>query len=317
LLLSAGTKIALGIWKERSSTILQLLHMGFGVGALTGPLLCAPFLAVIQQTDQGAVTMVTKSRVHIAFFLFGFITVLISVPFYFFYFTKDKRMKKDSDAENCNILDKRRTWIDNINPASYANGNLLFGTSVFILLFAYFFLLLGGEKTFASLIRTISVDVFNLDKNEASYLNSTFWLSLTAGRFIGSFVSHFVETKQMLLVTTILNALSSTLCYMYGLTSRKYLWGFTILEGVLIAPLYPLGVAYVNSLIEISGFCLMLITFSGSFGDMLFIWTAGRVYDTKGAPGIFALTSAAFVMLCACVILFQCCSRRFANYRKL
>ncbi|WAR07058.1 MFD4A-like protein, partial [Mya arenaria] len=224
----AGTKLALSMWKEKSSIILQLLHMGFGVGALLGPLMCTPFLAVMEQTGTQPVRVVTESR---------------------------------------------------------------------------------GEKTYVSFVRTISVDVFKLGKNEASYLNSVFWMSLTGGRFVGSFVSHFVSTRAMITVMVLLNAISSTLCNMYGLTDAQVLWVFTVLEGFLIAPMYPLGVAYSNSLINLSGFCLMLIALMGGLGDMIFLWSAGRVYDQQGAPAIFRMVNAAFALLAAVLLVFRIATR--------
>ncbi|WAR07088.1 MF4B1-like protein [Mya arenaria] len=261
----AGTKLALSMWKEKSSIILQLLHMGFGVGALLGPLMCTPFLAVMEQNGTQPVRVVTKSRVHVAFLLIGIITLLVAVPFYSFQFTNHNH---------------------------------------------------SGEKTYVSFVRTISVDVFKLGKNEASYLNSVFWMSLTGGRFVGSFVSHFVSTRAMITVMVLLNAISSTLCNMYGLTDAQVLWVFTVLEGFLIAPMYPLGVAYSNSLINLSGFCLMLIALMGGLGDMMFLWSAGRVYDQQGAPAIFRMVNAAFALLAAVLLVFRIATRSCTTHTK-
>ncbi|XP_052811849.1 sodium-dependent glucose transporter 1-like [Mya arenaria] len=315
----AGTKLALSMWKEKSSIILQLLHMGFGVGALLGPLMCTPFLAVMEQNGTQPVRVVTKSRVHVAFLLIGIITLLVAVPFYSFQFTNHNHSKNKNDSKTepmIRVTSTSKTWKDHINPASYADGNFTFGACVFLFISFYFFVLVGGEKTYVSFVRTISVDVFKLGKNEASYLNSVFWMSLTGGRFVGSFVSHFVSTRAMITVMVLLNAISSTLCNMYGLTDAQVLWVFTVLEGFLIAPMYPLGVAYSNSLINLSGFCLMLIALMGGLGDMMFLWSAGRVYDQQGAPAIFRMVNAAFALLAAVLLVFRIATRSCTTHTK-
>ncbi|XP_052240084.1 sodium-dependent glucose transporter 1-like isoform X1 [Dreissena polymorpha] len=303
----AGTKLTLDIWREKSSTLLQLLHMGYSVGALLGPIICTPYLAVVQkESGEHQFRILKETQVDFAFLLIGLSTVAVALPFFYFhYFSFDQTDTKNDDPDQKTMKFRKSTWRDKINPAFYANGDFTFRLAVLTFFFVYFFTLVGGEKTFMSFVRTISVDVFKFDKTDASMLNILFWVCFTAGRLTGSFVSHFVQTKTLLIILVSVNAISSTFVNVYGLSSVNALWFSAILQGFVISPLYPLGVAYGNTLVTVSGFCLMVIVFAGSFGDMTYLWIAGRLYDTYGAGKIFVIFNFALCLLALTVWAFQ------------
>ncbi|KAL4233829.1 hypothetical protein ACF0H5_008505 [Mactra antiquata] len=307
----AGTRIALKIWRDRSSTVLQLLHMGFGVGALLVPLLCYPFLAVVEAVHSdngnkdGDYHVIKESRVHIAFVFIGLFTCAVAIPFFIFQIN-DKSSLKSNTKESAPVIDtKEKSIKEIINPATYADGNFWIGFSTLSFLSLYYFNLLGGEKTFATFTRTISVDVFHLDKAQASYLNMIFWLSLTLGRLCGSIVSRHVEISRLITIYVILHGCSLLALNLFGLSSAYSFFALTILIGVTVAPLYPLGIAYGNSLINMTGFCLMVVIFTGSFGDFAYLWTAGRIYDMYGASAIFQTAAVAAWLIAGSVILFR------------
>lgn len=300
------------MWKTESPPILQLLHMGFGVGALIGPLLCSPFLAVVEsqisdQNQESHFKIIKESHAREAFVILGVITVSVAVPFYMFHFTR----AKDGSAAQLETTSKKfsakqSSFIDLINPATYANGNFGFGLCMYILLSVYFFSLIGGEKVYGSFVRTIAVDIFKLGKLEASYLNSAFWVSLTVGRLVGYMVARHVNIHSLLLGQVLANLVSIMLIYMCALTSAKLFWLLTMLEGFIVAPLYPLGIAYGDSQINLSGFCLMIVTFTGSFGDMTYLWAGGKLYDTYGPRSTLLLATIASWSLVVSIVIFRC-----------
>ena len=297
--------------------------MGFGVGALIGPLLCSPFLAVVgpksSAEGQGHFIVLKESRAHIAFTLIGLFTICVALPFYLFHITKGNSLVHSiSEAEPILLktTKKSRSYMSIINPATYANGRFAFGLAVFVFLGVYFFNLLGGEKLYGSFVRTIGVDVFELDKTNASYLNSVFWVSLTVGRLVGSIVSRHVPVQTLLLFQVVAHLGSVTAIYMLALSNVKLFWLLTIVEGFLVAPLYPLGIAYGDSQINMSGFCLMIVTFTGSFGDMSYLWTGGSVYDTYGPTAVLALVNITGVLMVLAVFTFRCVTHSFVTIRR-
>lgn len=287
--------------------------MGFGVGALIGPLLCSPFLAVVgpKTTDQshGSHYIILKeSRAHVAFTIIGTFTLCVAVPFYLFHCTKSKASRTDK-TETGPVLPgavtKPTTYLSVINPSTYADGNFPLGFCAFIFLSVYFFNLLGGEKIYGSFVRTMAVDVFKLERTKASYLNSVFWVSLTVGRLVGSIISRRVSVQTLILAQVVAHLCSVTAIYMYALSNVNLFWCLTIVEGFLVAPLYPLGIAYGDSQINLSGFCLMIVTFSGSFGDMTYLWAGGRMYDVYGPLAVLALTTLAGLAVALAVVSFR------------
>lgn len=318
IIFTAGTRTALWLWKEESATILQLLHMGFGVGALTGPLLCSPFLAVVgsktsDQNQGSQFTVIKESRADIAFTIIGLFTICVALPFYIFHCTKGKTLVRDrteSQPISPGPVSKSSSYWSFINPATYANGNFTFGLYVFAFLSVYYFNIVGGEKLYGSFVRTIAVDVYKLEKTNASYLNSMFWVSLTVGRLVGSIVSRHMPVQKLILLQNVAHFCSVTAIYLYALRSVQLFWCLTILEGFAIAPLYPLGIAFGDSQIHLSGFCLMIVTFSGSVGDMTYLWAGGRMYDVYGPGAVLPLTSLAGFAMALAVVIFRRVSRQ-------
>lgn len=301
--------------------VLQLLHTGFGVGALMGPLVCSPFLAVVKnvhevESDTNAYYHVLKeSRADIAYFFVGFFTFGVVIPFYLFQLTN----KKHSVAMKTTSLTPARSksFKDIINPATYANGNFYYGLSTLTLLSLYFLNLIGGEKVFATFVRTISVDVFHFEKEEASYLNTIFWVSLTSGRITGAIIARFVHVRNLIFIQTVLHLVTVMILNGYALSDPKIFWSLTILEGLVISPLYAQGVAYGHTVLNLTGFCLMVIVFAGNVGDLTYLWTAGKMYDVYGPSSILYAAGIAASLLVVSVVLLRISARMARSAPKI
>lgn len=294
-----------------------MLHTGYGVGALICPLICTPFLAIItyetgDKNTDSEFTVVKESRANVAFAIIGTFTLFVAALFYVFHFTNVKPHLVDESQSEALLVKsdtKLSSCMNAINPASYAEGNFSFGLCVYILLAVYYFCLLGGETLYNNLVRTIAVDRFKFDKAQASYLNSGFWVSLTIGRLIWSVIARYVSVQKLILFQSLVHLGSVTAITMYALRSARLLWCLTLLEGLLVSPLYPLGIAYGDSQITMAGFCLMIVALSGSFGDMTYMWVGGKMYDVYGPEAVVAVSNIAGAVLAVAVVVFRCSSR--------
>ncbi|XP_045196699.2 major facilitator superfamily domain-containing protein 4A-like [Mercenaria mercenaria] len=152
-----GTRIALEIWKERSSIVLQLLHMGFGVGALTDPLICSPFLAVIENVQKDDMNpnphyhVIKESRAHLAFLIIGIFTCCVAIPFFLFQLTAKRSTVVKETVPSTSA--KAKSFKEIFNPATYANGNFYYGLCALILLFFIFFQCCRWRKTFCNICK--------------------------------------------------------------------------------------------------------------------------------------------------------------------
>ena len=311
-LFSAGIRCIIMLWGQNTSVMLQLLHVGYGVGALLVPIIVNPFLAVIKYKDEQGnhqsetFEVVEESRVHYAFVGVGVGSFLLALAFYYFQYrgTGDyKQVPTDEDAnpKNSQSLPLR----DMLNPATYADGSFGFGIYMFVVLFVFYFNMTGSEEVFGHFVRSFSVDSFKFSKTQASYLNMVYWLSLTIARLFMSVISHYIPIRRLFKMQVFLHLVSTTMLNIYASRSAASLWMCTILQGVAISPLYPSGIAYGNTQMNITGVCLMVIVFAGSSGDLAYIWVAGKLYDTYGPSAIlFALWFTGFVLM-LCVVLFR------------
>lgn len=308
---------------------MHATHMGFGIGAVAAPLIANPFLAVLdfRQTNSttgdkgvipnsGTFTIVEETRVQYAYVTIGLVSLVLASPFFVYPFTKfcikrDRDQYMPFEAEETPNISRTKKLISMINPATYAGGSLKFGTFVFFILSVYFMNLVGGEQLFGNFIRTFSVDELKFPRNEASYLDTAYWGSFTVGRFLGAILSHYVHIRTLLLADVSLNLFAVTLLNIFSARSKTLLWIFTAVVGFLIAPLFPAGISYANTQIEVGGIVLTLIVFMLGLGQMFYIWIEGVLYQNYGPrTTLYAMQVSATVVFVIAVIFVACTYRR-------
>ena len=317
---------AINLFPEKTAVCLQLLHVGYGVGALLVPVLVNPFLAVVRNpklktgnpnVDLESIQVIKETHVHSAFVGIGMGTLLLSIVFYRYQCSKSKDLVYEqvtTDDREILVNDRDVEHLDvTANEAQTKTKNaeekIGYRICIVILLFSYYFIMVGGEEVFGQFVRTFSLDVFNFTKTQASFLNMTFWLGLTIGRLFGSLMATYIHIRRLFLMQVLFHAFSTTLLYMYASKSSSMLWFCTAIEGFLMSPLYPSGIAYGNTLLDLSGFYLMVIQLAGSLGDLSFIWMAGKMYDSYGPKSLLLGLQMIGCFLVLCVLSFKISER--------
>ena len=310
---SAATRMLIILAKEQAPAMLQFLHLGYGVGALLVPLFANPFLAMLEypsedtETSHEAFKVIKESRVHVAFIAIGLFVFLLSLLFY--YFQYGYKGLKEYDALPHSLDTSPSSFWKMISPATYANGSFWFGSLMFVLLFIYYFNLVGGEKVIAQFVRSFSVDVFKFSKTDASFLNVSFWLSITISRLLMVVAASYINIQKLFKIQILFNFLATTLFKMYAAQSSTLLCFCTLLQAFIVSPLYPSGIAYSNTLLDVKGVCLMVIVFGSGIGDMVYVWLAGYMYDIYGPKSILNAVQMAGVILFMCMICFKLLER--------
>ena len=324
---AAGQRILLEMWKEKAASPMHAMHMGFGIGALLAPLVANPFLAVLdfdQQilpnntlnmtsstTSPNDFVIVKESRVHLAFITIGLLVAALSFPFFVYPFVKFFQRRKDfeysnmdTDSSSISIESYKNRCLNMINPATYAEGSFKFGLFVFIIVFLYFLNLVGSEQLFGNFIRTFSVDQLRFERDEASYLDTVYWGFFTLGRLSGSVLAHFSSIRVLFVVDGILYLLCATLANLFAYKSKATLWAFVAFIGFFIGPLFPAGVSYANTQIEVGGVILTMIVFATGIGQLLYVWIEGALYTAYGPRTILLALQVAAVVIFAVVLVF-------------
>ncbi|XP_053396951.1 sodium-dependent glucose transporter 1-like [Mercenaria mercenaria] len=332
----SGQRIILEMWKEKAPSPMHATHMGFGIGAVAAPLIANPFLAVLDFSQNNATAegnkgvpnsesyvIVEETRVQYAYVTIGLVSLMLSSPFLIYpfikcCFMKDRDQYVSFDTGKPSKISKLNKLIDTINPATYAGGSFKFGAFVFIMVALYFLNLVGGEQLFGNFIRTFSVDELHFPRNEASYLDTAYWGSFTIGRFLGAVLSHFVHIRTLLLADVSLNLLAVTLLDVFSARNKALLWTFTALVGFLVAPLFPAGISYANTQIEVGGMVLTLIVFMVGLGHMLYIWIEGALYQNYGPrTTLYTLQVSATSVFVIAVIFVAFTYKREDRFKRL
>ena len=254
--------------------------------------------------------VISDSNVHYVFILVACLSFLSCLPFILYQSLNSEKcnpvFRQITDNEIKNT--KKIRFLDMLNPASYTGGSMAFGITMFTLIFVYFTGTVGGEQLFGTFIRTFSVDLLQFSKDSASYLLMVYWLSFTLSRFLGSILSHLIHIKHLIVVQAIFNTASVTALNFLRKTSTN-LWVFTCIQGVLYAPLYPMGISFANTVMDVRGFCLTVVSLAASLGDFGYIWIAGKLYDQFGPNGIMYTMQASGI-----TILIAVCGFRLASW---
>ena len=306
------------IAKDNTPALIQLLGIGYGVGALLVPLLANPFLAVLEYSASDGLPqsgtnfkVLQESRVQYPFVVIGMASAMLSMVFFYFHFKK-KSDNYDLIAPEDTLGHKRGSvsfW-DMINPATYADGSLRFGSYMLAVICLFYISLVGGIEIYSHFIRSFSVDVFKFEKTKASYLNMSFWLTVAISKIFMSLAATYIPVRRLFKLQIMCHVISTTIINIYAAQSPATLWACTILEGFFASPLYPGAIAYTNTLIDVTGVCLMVITFSGNIGDIVFVWTGGKLYDSYGPTVILRGVQIVGIIHLLCILLFKIAERR-------
>lgn len=312
------TRVVITICLEKTAAVLQLMNVGYGVGALTVPIIVNQFLAKVRllkhhgvQTDDDFIVK-QDSRVHFGFVIIGLVTAAVSLPFYYFHFKhppiKDYSTIKTTEMSP-NTCTSKQTFCEKTVHATHARGQLKYVLFVFTLVFLFYVNTGGASEMFPHFVRSYSVEVFHFSKTKASYLNTIFWLGLSVGRTIMAIIALYVPTRKLFRKQIILHAVATTLMNTYASSSPAMLWICTFAEGFLISPLYATGIAYTNTLLDVSGVCLMIIQVAANLGDLGYIWLAGKLYQTIGPVSVLYSLQLAGALLIVIGILFRVLER--------
>ncbi|WAQ96906.1 MFS4B-like protein [Mya arenaria] len=305
----AGQKLLLKLWLEKSAMPMILLHSGYGIGSFLIPLYTNPFLALVKTvdvpiddknsnvtvipyidqtqtyTDATQETLIIKeSKIEYAYMISAGIVVLHSLSFYFFQIRErkfqeinvDKAIGKSTKAE------EDRTLIEMVNPATCTGGRAWYGVQLFLLIFLHFANAGGGERIVANFIRSFSIDQLQFSNDDASFLNTTFWISFTVGRVLFSVAARWVSIRILIVIQTGGLTVVAVLMNLLGRHNTMAHWVLVQPLGLLVGPLWPSGVAWADYHLELTGLGMMIIMLGGSLGGICHLRLIGYLYESFG-----------------------------------
>jgi len=275
------------------------------MGSFLVPQIANPFLAVLAPsidnvTDSTLTSMsqlpttstmasnvseVTKkylkeSRIESAYLIVAIIVAALSFAFYVYQFCC-RQISEDNV-----VVDNKETSVRKIvklvDPGTCTNGDRFFGVQVFILLFLYFFNVVGGERLYGKFIRSYAIDKHKFSGDDGSLINTVFWISFAVGRFTGLFTGRFIPIRILILLEVSGTLITAILLDIFARDNDLALWILTAPMGFFVAPLFPSGIGWGDFHVELTGFAITFVLMGGALGGMSYLWVIGYLYEYHG-----------------------------------
>jgi FHS family Na+ dependent glucose MFS transporter 1 len=266
--LDVGGNILL-VWTRppKIGSLMNALHLFFGLGALITPLILAQMIRRTGGIRWG----------------YWFIAVLI-VPVAVLLLPQ--RSPKPVPA-----------------PAS---GGAPSGRILLPLLFAaFFFLHVAVESSYGAWIYTYSFTKELADKVSAGYLTSAFWGALTFGRLATIFLAFKVNAKAQI-SGGVGGALLSLLVLLIWPDSVAAVWIATFACGLSLAGLFPGSITLAGEYLHMTGGVTGFFLVGSSLGSMALPWLIGQFFESVGPrvfPAFLTATVAGGIVLLAVILI--------------
>ena len=290
--------------------------MGYGIGSFIIPLYTNPYLAIehkatlngtanatqyvvattIQTNLETMTTVETitmydrETRIEYPYAISGSLVAALSFAFFFYQIKEtlyrrqyraihQKTFAKDTLDHSISTVDRMKSFLRMINPASCAGGDLSYGIQIFGLVLFYFANCHGGERVISGFIRSFSIDQLNFSNDEASLINTTFWISFTLGRFVFFILARFISIRIIIMIETGMVTIISILLNIFATDNKLAYWIMMQPLGFFLAPLWPSGVGWSDYHVELSGVAMGMFILGGSVGGIVHLRLIGFLYD--------------------------------------
>lgn len=324
-LLLGGNLLCLETWGRDNGPHLQALHFAFGFGAFLAPLLAAPFLptgsdingttVVASLQDNETSTSVDVSPVKYAYLIISIFIAFVSFAFLMLCCSLKKSSNPSAGAESL--------------KTEYAvrQERLNFRIQLLILLFIFFFLYVGAEVTYGSLISKFAMLEFDLNKRDAAMLNSLFWGSFAGGRLVAIFLARCLEPVHLLVADLVVStaslaglaAVKSIPVHLGNkVSSKTLLWVLTSTLGFGMASIFPSGLSWAERYIKVTGKAAAIFVVGSAVGEMVLPALTGYIFASRGAIWLmYVLLVASFASAVVFVILMNIACSVGERYSKV
>ena len=250
----------------------------------------------LMQTTEQAKAYLRESRIEYSYTISACMVALLSVVFYYYqveecriHGTKRLESKKEELHELNDDKQKpgsdgiqSRTFREMFNPGSCSGGRTWYAIQLLLVLFLYMANLNGGERMIGGFIRSFSVDQLGFGTYEASYLNTSFWISFTVGRFTFFIAARWIGIRNLVIIETCGVTLTAILMNIFAVDNPVAYWVLIQPLGFFESPMWPSMMAWADYHIELTGVGMTLMLFAGGIGGICHLRLIGYLYEHKG-----------------------------------
>ncbi|CAF1334932.1 unnamed protein product [Rotaria sordida] len=310
-----GTSLMLTMWGDNVAAPLNIVHLGYGFGAVFANLLVLPFLGEditnnLPSNSSKVFIEKDESNILVPYSITAFLCLIIAIG-HLIFSIREHRIRREAlknrpidyvSVSTSAINEIKENKVKNVSPyspRSCGNGYFAYGLLMSIFWIFYMFFLSGNDQTFGKFFFAfLKTSGFSISTLGALWAMVIYWLSYSVGRLVCAVITVFVPVHKALAGLWICGLILAITWFIYvwiiGLTSTNLLvlGAFT---GFVFSPTFPLSFAFINQRLNVNPLLVGLLLCGAAFGAMTFQKIAGVVLD--GNPKQFPL------LLIACVIL--------------
>lgn len=311
-----GTDLLFKMWQDRVATPLNIVHFGYGFGAIIANLIVRPFFNVKthpNETISRSVSMPLDADIRIPYFIAaGSCSIVASMHLTFYIWEQIKKNKQNKldylsvKTTDCKMKEKPKdkNECSEYSPAVCGHGYFSYGLSLSTVFILYMFLAVGIDQTVAKFYFSfLKFEKFNISTDSASWGIILFWFFFSIGRLIGAIESIFLPVTISLIIQWCGGLLLALVWIVYvwilELTPTS-LFVLGSLTGFVVGPLFALSFAWIKHQLNVIPLLLGIILCGCGLGSAGMQKIAGLVMDRN--PNNFPILLTVGVL--ACMLLF-------------
>ncbi|XP_067934027.1 sodium-dependent glucose transporter 1-like isoform X2 [Watersipora subatra] len=330
---TAGYRIALVLWREKSAGPLYALHMGYGIGSIIAPQLVAPFLDarfsggvietgfnsscrvapttpsisnnVTTTAFQESITPKYPANFVNAYWILSAISFSIALVFFvYFVHTQITGIRIGNDEKEKLIKTADHTFKKFFSARSCSPNHPTYAALIILLLFFYYVVSVPLGRAFSKFIFSYARDGPCLSVEASTSLESAYFAALTVGRLCAFLTSSVMHIKYILQVEVI-GVLASTLVLFFLRDNITILWIFCSALGFFTGPIIPSAFAWANRYIEVTSTAQIVPQIGAAVGDVGFLMAVGYSYESYGPYTLWSYQLALASSICLVSWLLQ------------
>ena len=304
------------MWGRKAAAPVHALHFGFGLGAVLAPQIARPFISSKSHSSEILSNTTTNASltedidkaenpIHIPYMISAVYTFTFSVTF-LIYFILERKHKNIITLLRKEKRPDPPSWKTLLNPGSCAGGDTFFSIRFFILIFIFYFNIVGGERAYGKFIFSYAREGKpGFSVGEATTLNSVFWICFTVGRGVATIMARWCPLHILLFIELGLNILCSICLAIWGYSIHLILWIFSGVLGFVLSPVFPACLAWANLYVVMKGLAVAIVFIGSATGGMVYQWLTGYLFEYHGPEMLmYVMLGYAVFLTCVYVILF-------------
>ena len=184
----------LSMWGDQVAAPLNVVHLGFGFGAMFSNLLVKPFLGesrLIERSSNNQTRMIKNevTNIQVPYMVIAFLCFIVSIVHLIFsireYRNRNESLENNRSTNYSSVSQKvsgqngkQVKKYSQYSPRIWGNGNLTYGLSLSIIWIFYMFCLGANDQTFGKFFfEFLKTPKFEISTEVATWGMVTYWLS--------------------------------------------------------------------------------------------------------------------------------------------